>query len=68
MAIVIGYGGINGWLNGVGVGALFWLGFVATVLMGTVLWEGKSVKLYLINSIYQLINLIIMGIILSIWQ
>lgn len=29
-----------------------WLGFVAPVTLGSVLWEGKSVKLWVINNGY----------------
>lgn len=42
-----------------------WLGFVATVMLGTILWEGKSIRLYIINSLYWLVNLFVMTAILS---
>jgi len=45
-----------------------WLGFVATVLIGMVLWEGKPVKLYLIISLYYLVSLFVMGLILVSWR
>jgi len=41
-----------------------WLGFMAPVLLGSVLWEQKPVKLYLINAGYWLVSLIVMGQIL----
>jgi hypothetical protein len=44
-----------------------WLGFVATVMLSTVLWEGKSWKLYSLNSAYWLVNLAVMASILTIW-
>lgn len=34
-----------------------WLGFIATTMMGQVLWEGKSWKLYAINVGYYLVAL-----------
>lgn len=47
------------------VGFLMWLGFVGTVTLGSVLWEGKSNRLWFLNNGYQVINLIVMGIILA---
>ena len=44
-----------------------WLGFIATVMLGSVLWEGKSWKLYSINTAYWLVNLAVMSAILALW-
>jgi len=41
-----------------------WLGFMAPVLLGSVLWEQKPVKLYIINAGYWLVSLIVIGQIL----
>ncbi len=41
-----------------------WLGFVATIQTGGVLWEGKSWTWYLINAGYWLVTLGAMGAIL----
>jgi hypothetical protein len=40
-----------------------WLGFVAPVTLGTVLWDGKPWKLWFINAGYYFVALILMGII-----
>ena len=48
-------------------GFWIWLGFVATVLLGSVLWENKSWNLYAINAGYYLVSLMIMGAILALW-
>ncbi len=46
--------------------ALFlWIGFIATVGIGVVLWEGKSVKLYLLNSAYYLVVILVMAAIIA---
>jgi hypothetical protein len=45
-----------------------WLGFMATILLGSVLWEGKSMKAYWINSLYYLVTLWVMAIILFAWK
>jgi hypothetical protein len=44
-----------------------WLGFIATVTLGSVLWEGRSWKLWVLNAGYYLVVLIVMGIILVTW-
>ncbi len=45
-----------------------WLGFVAPVSLGTVLWDGKSWKLWFMNSGYYLVSLLLMGSLLSVWK
>ncbi len=49
---------------GLWFGFFMWLGFIAPVMMSSSLWEGKSWKLYFINSLYFLVNLEIMTLIL----
>ena len=44
-----------------------WLGFIAPVTMGVVLWERKSWKLWCINNTYWLLTLCVMGTILAVW-
>lgn len=44
---------------------LLWMGFIATTLLGVVLWENKPVKLYLINAGYYLINMTVMAVIFA---
>ncbi len=45
-----------------------WLGFIATTSLGSILFEGKSSTLYLINTSYYLVSLIVMGFILTAWH
>ncbi|MBI4158659.1 DUF1761 domain-containing protein [Candidatus Woesearchaeota archaeon] len=68
LAYFIGYVGANAVLDGAVVGFLLWLGFIATVSLGTVLWEGKSFKLYVLNNMHHLISLVVMGAILATWS
>ncbi|HLC98523.1 MAG TPA: DUF1761 domain-containing protein [Candidatus Nanoarchaeia archaeon] len=49
------------------IGVLSWLGFIATTTLGGVLWEGKSIKLYLFNNAYHLVSLVVMGLIIGAW-
>ena len=44
-----------------------WLGFVAPVSLGSVLWDGKPWTLWMINSGYFLVTLLVMGVILGYW-
>ncbi len=54
-------------LGGAVTGFWIWLGFIATTTLGSVLWENKSLNLYVLNNFYNLINFALMGIILAIW-
>lgn len=53
---------------GLMTGFFNWIGFIAPVTMGSVLWEGKSWKLWTINNGYYIVLLLCMGIILSVMQ
>ena len=46
---------------------LSWLGFVAFTGINIVTYEHKPVKLYLINTGFQLVSMLIMGAILAVW-
>lgn len=46
------------------LGVWCWIGFVAPVMLGAVLWEQKPFRLYLINSLYWLVSLVVMSVIL----
>ena len=45
-----------------------WLGFVATVQLTGVLFMKQSVKLFAINTGYQLVCYLVMGSILTVWR
>lgn len=59
---------LTGWNAGFQVGFWNWLGFVAPVTLGSVLWEKKSWSLWVLNNGYYVITLIVMGSILALWQ
>ena len=56
--------------TGTGLQGAFWswLGFVVPVMLGKVLWKGKSWKLFAFDSGHYLASLAVMGIILSNWS
>ncbi|EKD92637.1 MAG: hypothetical protein ACD_28C00378G0002 [uncultured bacterium] len=44
-----------------------WFGFIITSMMNSVLWEGKSWKLYGLNISYELVKMFVMALILIFW-
>ncbi|HEX4594500.1 MAG TPA: DUF1761 domain-containing protein [Bryobacteraceae bacterium] len=54
-------------LEGLFIGFLSWLGFVAFVSISVVTYERKPVKLYLLNAGYQLVSMLVMAAILTVW-
>jgi len=56
--------GVSDPSNAAKLGFLVWLGCAAPVLLGSVLWEHRPFKLYLINAGYWLVALTAMSVIL----
>jgi hypothetical protein len=50
------------------IGFHVWLGFVATVQFTGALFMKQSMKLFAINTGYQLVCYLVMGAILAVWQ
>jgi hypothetical protein len=44
-----------------------WLGLVAPVQFGAYLWEGKPLKLFVLNTAHNLVVLIVMSGIVAVW-
>lgn len=53
--------------EGLTLGTVLWLGFVATTMITGVLFQKMPWTLYLINSGYQLASLLAMSAILTVW-
>lgn len=62
---IIAFAGITDFIGGAIVGFWVWLGFVATVMLGGVLYEGRSLNLYWLNVGYQLVVFVLMGAVLG---
>jgi hypothetical protein len=62
------YTGTAGAAAGMTAGFWSWLGFVAPITLGVVLWENKPWKLWFINASNYLVALIVMGMILALWK
>lgn len=67
LSMFIHYAGAATLMNGAKTGLWAWLGFVAPVMLGNYLFTRKPLKLYLIDSGYALVNLLIMGSIIASW-
>lgn len=71
MAIVLDhavhYAGARTVTQGAAVGLFSWLGFIAVATIGSVTFERRPFKLYLINNGVILLALLIMGAILAAW-
>lgn len=59
-------------LSGIGAGLLVgsgvWIGFVAPITIGTVLWEGRPWRYWGILAGYYLVAFIVMATILALWR
>ncbi|MDO8509127.1 MAG: DUF1761 domain-containing protein [Nanoarchaeota archaeon] len=55
-------------MEGMQAGMWIWLGFIVPVSLGSVLWEGKSMKFFFINIGYYFVSILLMGGILAVWQ
>jgi len=60
--------GVAGAGEAVMLGFLVWLGFVATILFNTVLWENRKFNLYLFNVVYHLVSFVVISLIVVQWQ
>ena len=57
---------VTGVPAGLQAGFWNWLGFIAPVTLGSVLWEKKPWSLWVLNNAYWLLSLLIMGVILAV--
>lgn len=53
---------------GLQTGFWMWLGFVLPIKYGDKLWNGKKFNYVAIDLAYYLVNLLVMGVILSVWR
>lgn len=59
---------VNYLSKGLWFGFLIWFGFIATTKLSSVLWEGRSWKLYFLNNAHSLVQLLIFSTILVSWK
>ena len=68
LEFAMAYLGTEGVSAGLQTGFWNWLGFVAPITMGDVIWGKKTWKLWTLNNGYNLLSLLVMGVILALWQ
>ena len=52
--------------TGISTAIFMWLGFVAPVQMTEVIFGGKTWRLYALNTGYQLVSLLVMGLVVGV--
>jgi hypothetical protein len=67
LANVLKFTGASGLIPGARVSFFLWLGFVATSLLSTTVYEGRPIALFWINGSYWLISMLIMGGLIGAW-
>ena len=55
-------------MGGIQTAFWLWLGFVVTTHVPTVIFEGRSFGLFLINVAYQFVGCALAGVILAVWR
>ena len=68
LANVLSWTGVTGLVGGLTMGLFMWLGFNAFSFAVNHAFEGRSFKLWAINSGVYLVGLLIMGVLLGLWQ
>lgn len=67
LAHFMDYLGVTDALGALQAAFWIWLGFKATGEIGSVLWEGKSWSLFLLNTAHSFVTLAVMSLILALW-
>jgi hypothetical protein len=68
LARFAGHYGAVSFFDGLVVAFMAWLGFVATIMAGSIFYEKKPFELVAINAGYQLVSMLAMGVILALWH
>jgi hypothetical protein len=63
-----GYMKMSGIGGGLMCGFFNWLGFIAPVTLGVVMYQKKSWMLWILDNAYWLLSLLVMGAILASWK
>jgi hypothetical protein len=67
LAKIIDVATVTSAFYGMKIGFAVWLGFVTTVQLTSMLFKRRPIKLYLIDTGYQLVCYLVMGAILAKW-
>jgi len=62
------WSGASTYPEGMLIGFILWLGFIAAPLWASYIYEGRPFKLYAINTGYWLVCLLVSGGLLAVWR
>ncbi|MGH7674341.1 MAG: DUF1761 domain-containing protein [Gemmatimonadales bacterium] len=68
LSLLVDFAGATTAVQGLWLGFLVWLGFAATLGLTAHMFSDKPLATYLIDVGYQLVHLIVMGVILAVWR
>ena len=68
LSILVSYTGVANAGEGAWLGFLCWVGFAATIGLTANLFSDKSFGTYVLDAGYQLVYLVLMSVILSVWR
>ena len=67
LSLVLTYTAASNVLGAIKASLVVWAGFMGTLTLGSFLWEGKSIKLWVLNNIFNILQLVIISVIITIW-
>ena len=67
LSLLIALLGLDSAIAGAKLGVICWLGFIATIGCTAYLYSNKSITTWIIDAAYQLVFMIVAGVILAIW-
>jgi uncharacterized protein YneF (UPF0154 family) len=68
IAVLVGYLHMTLWLQGFKLGLLIWAGFAFPLGLMATMFTDKRLTVFYIDTGYQLVYLLIMGSIVTVWQ
>jgi hypothetical protein len=67
-SVLVDWTGVTTVASGACLGATIWLGFAATIGLTAILFSEKSLGVWLLDAAYQLVYLVVQGMILTYWS
>lgn len=68
IAMVIAYSAADSFIDGLQIGTMLWLAFVATTQFTGVVFEDRKISVYEIFIGYQLVAFLVSGVLLALWD
>jgi len=68
LALILSALNSNSLVNGIIAGVVLWAAIAATTRFNSIIFEQRPLSLFIINAGYDLVTILAMGIILSVWK